>query len=202
MRTTAMSLLGDGLYAGNHYEDALSVTEAELSVRRRVGASERDILVAQGNLASIYNSLSRYEEALSMQQAVYSGTLKLFGEENKDVLVAADCYLITLCQLKRFEEAKALVLKTMPVARRVLGDDHDLTLTLRWTYAEVLYKDDGATLGDFREAVTTLECLERIARRVLGSAHPTTTGIECEFRYARALLRARETPSPSPSESS
>ena len=34
-----------------------------------------------------------------------------------------------------------------------------------------------ATLDDLREAVTTLEDAERIARRVLGGAHPTTLGI-------------------------
>ena len=57
----------------------------------------------------------------------------------------------------------------------------------------VLYLDDGATLDDLREAVTTLEDAERIARRVLGRAHPTTARIEDHLRYARAALRARET---------
>ena len=38
-----------------------------------------------------------------------------------------------------------------------------------------VYKDPGATLDDLREAVTTLEESERIARRVLGGAHPLTT---------------------------
>ena len=58
------------------------------------------------------------------------------------------------------------------------------------------YKDDGATLDDLREAVTTLEESERTARRVLGGAHPTTKAIKNELREARAVLRARETPSP------
>ena len=62
-------------------------------------------------------------------------------------------------------------------------------------YAKVLYKDDDATLDDLRESVTTLEDTERTARRVLGGAHPTTTGIEDELRNARVTLRARETPS-------
>ena len=59
-----------------------------------------------------------------------------------------------------------------------------------------LFVDAGATLDDLREAVETLEDVERIARRVLGGAHPTTTGIEHELRESRAVLRARETPSP------
>ena len=84
--------------------------------------------------------------------------------------------------------------RTIPVARRVLEDGNDTTLKMRWTYAQTLYKDDGATLDDVREAVTTLEDTGRIARRVLGGAHPTTTGIEDHLRVARAILRARDTP--------
>ena len=57
--------------------------------------------------------------------------------------------------------------------------------------------DDGATLDDLREAVTTLEDLERIARRVLGGAHPIIAGIEQDLQRSRAVLRARETPSTS-----
>ena len=84
----------------------------------------------------------------------------------------------------------------MPVARRVLGESNDLTLRMNWTYAWALYADPDATLDDLREAVTTLEELERTARRVLGGAHPITTTIEGTMQNARAVLRAREeTPS-------
>ena len=55
-----------------------------------------------------------------------------------------------------------------------------------------LYDDPGATLHDLREAVTTLEDMERIARRVLGGAHPLVVGIEGTLRAAQATLRARE----------
>ena len=61
-----------------------------------------------------------------------------------------------------------------------------------------LYEDDGATLDELREAVTTLEDTERIARRVLGNSHPSTTMTEEFLRDARATLHARETPSGSP----
>ena len=84
--------------------------------------------------------------------------------------------------------------RTLPVARRALGDSDETTLRMRGYYAEVLYKDDGATLDDLREAVTTLEETSRTARRVLGGTHPSTMVIGAALRVARAALRARETP--------
>ena len=63
---------------------------------------------------------------------------------------------------------------------------------MRWAYARALYKDAGATLGDLREGVTTLEELARTVRRVFGGANPITTGIERELQIARVVLRARE----------
>ena len=94
--------------------------------------------------------------------------------------------------LRRFEEAKALFRKMIPVARRLLGESHHLTLTMRWTYALTLYRADGATLDDLCVAVTTLEETKRITRRVLGGTHPITDGIGYDLRMARATLTARE----------
>ena len=79
-----------------------------------------------------------------------------------------------------------------PVAQRVLGESDGITLRMRTTYAMALYKDDGATLDELREAVTTLVETERTARRVLGGSNPTTASIEGELRDARAVLLARE----------
>ena len=81
----------------------------------------------------------------------------------------------------------------MPVARRTLGESNELTLKLRWCYAQTLARADGATLDDLREAVDTLEEIERTARRVFGGAHPFTVDVEYALRDARAALRARET---------
>ena len=62
---------------------------------------------------------------------------------------------------------------------------------MRGVYAVTLYLDPAATLDDLREAVTTLEDLERTARRVFGGAHPTTAGMELHLQDARVALRAR-----------
>ena len=63
---------------------------------------------------------------------------------------------------------------------------------MRLTYASALYMDSGATLDDLREAVTTLEDGERIARQLLGGTHPLTTGIEKSIQNVRAELAARD----------
>ena len=102
-------------------------------------------------------------------------------------------YADSLRQLKRFEEAKTLLRKVIPVARRVLGEGHSTTLTMKAIYADALYMDPGATLHDLREAVTTLEDVERTARRVLGGAHPNVRSMEESLQQARAALRRRET---------
>ena len=135
--------------------------------------------------------LGRYDDALRSRRNAYSGYVKLLGKEHEFSLVAASNYAFTLINLQRFEESKTLLREMMPVARRVLGENNSLTLKMRRAYGEALYKDPGATLDDLREAVETLEDAERIARRVLGGAHPVTTGIEEDLRVARAALRAR-----------
>ena len=115
--------------------------------------------------------------------------------------LVANNYASSLKELGRFEEARSLLRKTIPVARRILGEGDDITLKMKWIYARALFEDPAATPDDLREAVTTLEDAERIARRVFGGAHPLTEGIEEDLRDAQAL-RAREAPSPSPSGSS
>ena len=132
-----------------------------------------------------------------MKRDVYSGRLKLHGEEHEDTLTSANNYATSLGDLQRFEEAKSLLRRTVPLARRVLGEGHRLTLKMRWCYARVLYHDPAATLDDLREAVDTLEEIERTARRVLGGAHPMTERIEAGLREARAALAAREATPPS-----
>ena len=91
---------------------------------QRRGAPEPNILNSQGNLAGTYRMLGRLEEALMMKRDVYTGYLKLYGEENGDTLREAGNYASLLNELKRFKEAKALLRKTMLVARRVLGDEN------------------------------------------------------------------------------
>ena len=191
-RIDAMTELGNALETVRNHTDALTVKIAQLSMLRRIGSSEASILRIAGNLANSYQKLGRRTEALNMYRDVYSGWLELRGEEDISTLIGAVNYANCLITLEHFKEAKALMRKAMPVAQRILGEGNTTTLKLRLIYAEALFNDPSATLDDLGEAVTTLEDVERTARRVLGGAHPTTVLIEDDLQKARAVRDARE----------
>ena len=81
-----MGVLANGLYDAKHFEDALPVQEAELSMYLRLGASSGAILAAKGNLANTYDMLRREQHALQIRRDVYSGRLKLDGKQGEHTL--------------------------------------------------------------------------------------------------------------------
>ena len=194
-RQMAMNVLGSGLSDAGHHEDALTVKEAVLSTLRRIGASEQNVLIAQGNVAMSYRMLGRFEDALRMRRDIYSGWLRL-EEENHHTFREANNYASSLIHLQRYAEARSLLRRTIPVAQRVLGESNENTLNLRWNYAIAL-GDPTATLDDLREAVTMFEEMIPNVRRVLGGSNPTTLLGEEALRQARAALRSREATQPS-----
>ena len=188
----AISRLGSGLSAADHHEDALSVKRARLSLMRRNGASEHNILALQSNLATTYACVGRLEEALRLRRDVHLGFLRLLGEDHGTTVVAGSNYALSLHSLKRFGGVKSLLRKTLPVAQRGFGEGDAYTLRMRMAYAMALYEDGCATLDDLHEAVKTLEETARTAERVLGGAHPMTEVIEESLQESRAVLDARE----------
>ena len=118
----AMSVLGNGLYDAQQCEDALSVYEARLAMKRRLGASEQSILIVQNNLAGTYSALGRLEQALLMFRNVYTGRVKILGEEDQLTLSSANNYAGCPSELQRFKEAKMVLRKVVPVARRAIGE--------------------------------------------------------------------------------
>ena len=171
--------------------DSRNASEAAPPARDR-GGLEESILIAQGNLANTYAALGYLEHALRMRREVYTRTIELLGERHGFSINEALNYANDLLDLRRFEESRSLLRKTVPIARRVLGESNATTLRFRWTCAKAFYQDDGATLDDLHEALTTLEDVTRIGRRVLGGAHPAVVDIEISLRNSRRALRARE----------
>ena len=135
--------------------------------------------IHRGGNAEQYRADKKYKEAVALAVEVCADDTK-----------GQTCYMLRI--LKRFKEARSLLRKTTPLAQRVLGEGHQVTLTMKKMKAEMLCDDDGATPDDLREAVEIFEDIERTSRRLLGAAHPRVFDIELNLKSARAKLRARE----------
>ena len=175
-RTAAISEVGNGLLETGLYEDALSVKETELATLLRIGTSAHNILDVQGNLAVTYAKLERHELALRMKRIVYSGYLKLKGEEHTDTLISANNYADSLIQLQRYKTVMSLLRKSLPIARRVLGENHHLTLRMRFQLRE------GAPPGPRRHA--------RRSPRVRDDARGRGTDRAARVRWRAPVRRA------------
>ena len=134
-----MGVLGCGLFEAGHFEDALAVQETDLAMMRRLDVPEKTMLVTQGNLARTYVMLGQVEHALRIERDIYSAELKLYGAENRQTLVSANNYASSLFKLERFDEAKSLLRRTVPLLRPFFGESHEFTLRMRSLYAKALY---------------------------------------------------------------
>ena len=182
-RCKAMGKLGCGLCGSRRWADALPVLEARLSTMTRLNlGTEPDMLLAYANVANTYQMLGKLEQAMPMRMEAYSRSLRILGAEHRNTLIEVSNYSDLLNRLDRHDEAKLLMRKALPVARRVLGEDDRTTLWMRCVYSDTLYYDQ-------EESINTLEDTLRIARRVLGGAHPDVVRIEQDLAYQRAVRR-------------
>ena len=197
-RTMAMGQLGNGLSSAELFADAMHVRETELAMLERQGKDNTPcFLNTQCNLANTYQKIGRYAECLKMQRLNFALSLRVYGREEEETLAAVINLVAVLLDWDgsgpgRFDEVKSLLSQSLPVARRVLGESHRITLISRLSYEEARYLDPRATLNDHRGAVVALEEVARDARRVLGAAHPHVEQMERSLRSARRALHVRE----------
>ena len=184
-----MNLLGNGLFAAQHGEDALSVRETELSMRRRIGAPAAAILNAQANLASSYQLLGRLEDALSVERDIYSRRLKICGEDSHDALSETVNLALILRNTGNKPEAKELLQARIPVAERSLGRENYVYFRLCWLYAVSLVDAASTTtLDDLVRAEALLDDTYTRFRRVMGDGHPDTPRIHKRLLEVRGVL--------------
>ena len=133
-----------------------------------------------------------------MRREVFARKVEIYGKEHRETLDGAERLVCSLNYADRYDEVQSILRKTIPVARRVLGDDNLTTLRLRYaSVASTCNQSDVVALDDLREALRTLEETAPIARRILGGAHPLVADFERALKAVRANLSAREA-SPGP----
>ena len=187
-RVLAMTELGGGLHEVKLYEDALLVDEAKLSLLKRLGRSKREMLSVRCNLARTYQLLGRRDEALVSLRAVYDDAVAAFGPDNELSLNSALNLSVDLIKAGKFREAQSILSKVIPIARQKLGAENDVTLQMRSVRAQTLFQPDDATRNEVNEAITTLEEVVPVVRRVFGKTHPKVRLFQGTLDAAKAKL--------------
>ena len=187
LRHSAMTILGVGLNAVNRHEEQLEILEAQVAAEELMDQEEEDILVTQSNLALCYEGLGRREEAIRLHHQVYADSVRL-GLASSTTLEYALSLCATVVYAGRYTEAKSLLCKLLPEARRDLGVEDDTYIRLRATYGQALLECDEASRDDVVEAMAIFEELSTTIRRIYGTAHPFMPRIQADIEEARKKL--------------
>ena len=109
--------------------------------------------------------------------------------------LASNNLAASLLGCKLYEEVKPFLRARIPEAVRELGPEHLTVLNLRLNYAVFLLRvREGRSRDNVVEGVALLEELSSTARRVFGTAHPTTICIDGNLGRARSELASLTAP--------
>ena len=153
--------------------------EANLDLSRRYWSHAKEaILIAQSNVSTCLEELGRLDEALVLTREVYTRRVAMFGVSNEDTLLSALNLIISYTRALRFAEAKKMILEQLPIANRVLGKDHQMTLAFQRNIVIGLLRDEKSTREDALQAEKIVKDMLVRLRRVYGPTHPDTRLME------------------------
>ena len=99
---------------------------------------------------------------------------------------------VSLTDLKRYEEARSIQRKIIPVALRILGAENDTTLLLLRTNVRSVYSDPKATLADLRQTERSMRDVLQRTRQIYGASHPDTQTCERFMHNVKQILAKRD----------
>ena len=121
-------------------------------------------------------------------QRNYASRVRLSGEFHEKTLISALNLSITLVRANKACESMAFSRPLLPMSRRALGADHEITLRFAHSYAYAACNCAAASRDEVVFAEKLLEDTIRRFRRVLGTAHPSTSKAEGDLFYLRERL--------------
>ena len=188
----AVQQLGNGMQdlKGNE-EEALKMHEIYLdTLKRDFSHYPREMLfIALGNLATSYCGLGRHEECLALEMESYQGWKDLYGPSHERTILGAMCASSSLNTLKRYAEAREFMREQIDISRRSLGASHEMTLKLRRNLCKNYFLDQSNfSAEEMRQALSDLEDVLRLWRRVFGEQHPQTKFTEAMLLIAQMQL--------------
>ena len=156
--------MGQGLYAlaESFYETSRDVTI------HRLGENHPDVATSLNNLAALYLSQGRYDEAETLfQHALRLVQYDISWERNPKVTLCLNNLATLYCSQGRYNEAEPLYQQSLVLRRKLLGENHPDVASSLNNLAE-LYRFQGR----YDEIELLLNQSLALRRKLLGENHP------------------------------
>ena len=171
----SMGALANALFDVQSYDEAVELLLKNLETVQRLDPSDiQKHITCMITLANCYLLQGKTQESLRCQRDVYALTERNFPPENLHRISSAGNYAMTLMSTGSPSEALPILRETLPVARRVLGPDHEQVGALEVNLAQCLYVPADSSREHVDEAFAILKDLGKRHARVFGRAHPQT----------------------------
>ncbi|MFT3786284.1 MAG: serine/threonine-protein kinase [Tepidisphaeraceae bacterium] len=152
------------------WNDAIDAYKRLIETRTKVdGPQGEGTLTAMSNLAEVYMSVERYDEAGKLLADVIAGIKATAGERSPRLLVPEFNLAQNIHWSGRHAEALPLLEKCLHNATATLGEAHDHTMIVRKSIVECL-----SALGRHEEALKQCEEALTVARRAFGDTSERT----------------------------
>ena len=168
------------LWAQGDLAGARALQEHVLEVSRRRGATDRELLVYEGNLAAVMYSQGHWAEAKAIQERALETWAQRFGRRHLDTLGAQNNLAWTLRASGDVDRARRLAQDAFDTCRELLGARHPTTFAAEGALVKALQ----AQGDEDRLRVLALDGLAKLATVASSIGNVST-------RYA-FLLRALE----------
>lgn len=124
---------------------------------------------AWDNLAIVYNRLGMYNDALEIEQHVFTETTDTLGTKHPFTLRMANNLSLSLLDLGNAQASLKLLQQNYETIRNKQGEDHPNTLAIMNNLA-LCYSQ----LGRYQEALELQKTVCSIVKQILGKNHPDT----------------------------
>jgi len=128
---------------------------------------EEDFASTLNNLALLYDSQGRYDQAEPLYLQALELRKRLLGEEHPDVATSINNLALLYKSQGRYDQAEPLYLRALELEKRLLGEDHPAVATSLNNLA-LLYDFQGR----YAEAEPLYRQALQLRKRLLGENHP------------------------------
>ncbi|KAK6495581.1 hypothetical protein TWF481_002629 [Arthrobotrys musiformis] len=158
-------IVGHAEHLGRHLKPKL----AELLQDKRRGGGNEETLATVNDIASVFGSQGKYDEAMQWYEQALAGSEKALGKDHLDTLATVHGIASVFLGQGKYDEAMMWYERALASEEKALGKDHPDTLATVHGIASVFLGQ-----GKYDEAMMWYERALASEEKALGKDHPDT----------------------------